>query len=72
AGDSAGVTRTEASVVRIRSGNYSERTIIVEAGRMRTIADLAGLNTIRFDGSATAVKKIIERLAPSFRSWPVA
>jgi predicted nucleotide-binding protein len=41
---------------------YPERTIIVEVGLMRPIADLAGLNTIRFDGSAIAVKKVIERL----------
>lgn len=41
---------------------YPERTIIVEVGLMRPIADLAGLNTIHFDGSAVAVKKIIDRL----------
>jgi hypothetical protein len=41
---------------------YPERTIIVEVGLMRPIADLAGLNAIRFDGSAIAVKKVIERL----------
>jgi predicted nucleotide-binding protein len=37
-------------------------TIIVAAGQTRPIADLAGLNVIRFDGSAIAIKKIIERL----------
>jgi predicted nucleotide-binding protein len=41
---------------------YPERTVIVEVGLMRPIADLAGLNTIRFDGTAIAVKKVIERL----------
>lgn len=41
---------------------YPERTIIVEVGLMRPIADLAGLNVIRFDGSAIAVKKILDRL----------
>jgi CASPASE and TPR Repeat-associated protein/predicted nucleotide-binding protein with TIR-like domain len=41
---------------------YPERTVIVEVGPMRPIADLAGLNVIRFDGSAIAVKKILDRL----------
>jgi hypothetical protein len=41
---------------------YPERTIIIEVGQMRPIADLAGLNTIKFDGSAVAVKKVIDRL----------
>ena len=41
---------------------YPERTIIVEIGQLRPIADLAGLNVIRFDGSAIAVKKVISRL----------
>jgi predicted nucleotide-binding protein len=41
---------------------YPERTVIVEVGPMRPIADLAGLNTIRFDGSAIAVKKTLDRL----------
>jgi predicted nucleotide-binding protein len=41
---------------------YPERTIIVEAGLMRPIADIAGLNVIRFDGSAIAVKKVVDRL----------
>ena len=41
---------------------YPDRTIIVEIGQMRPIADLAGLNTIRFDGSAVAIKKTLDRL----------
>jgi predicted nucleotide-binding protein len=41
---------------------YPERTVIVEVGQMRPIADLAGLNVIRFDGSAMAVRKILHRL----------
>jgi predicted nucleotide-binding protein len=41
---------------------YPERTVIVEVGQLRPIADLAGLNVIRFDGSAPAVKKVIGRL----------
>jgi predicted nucleotide-binding protein len=40
-----------------------KRTIIVEIGQLRPIADLAGLNVIHFDGSAEAIKKIIDRLA---------
>jgi predicted nucleotide-binding protein len=41
---------------------YPERTVIVEVGLMRPIADLAGLNVVRFDGSAMAVRKVLERL----------
>jgi predicted nucleotide-binding protein len=40
-----------------------KRTIIVEIGQLRPIADLAGLNVIHFDGTAEAIKKIIDRLA---------
>ena len=42
---------------------YPERTVIVEVGRLRPISDLAGLNSVRFDGSAIAVKKVLSRLA---------
>lgn len=42
--------------------SYPKRTVIVEVGQLRPIADLAGLNVIRFDGSAPAVKKVISRL----------
>lgn len=41
---------------------YPERTIVVEVGQMRPVADLAGLNVIRFDGSAPAIKKVVDRL----------
>src|SRR6202007_2565824 len=41
---------------------YPERAVLVEVGLMRPIADLAGLNVIRFDGSAMAVRKVLERL----------
>ena len=41
---------------------YPERTIIVEVGQVRPAADLGGRNVIRFDGSETAVSKIVERL----------
>ena len=40
---------------------YPERTVIVEFGSLRRIADLAGLNVIRFDGSKEAVGKIAQR-----------
>jgi Predicted nucleotide-binding protein containing TIR-like domain len=38
------------------------KTIIIEIGQIKPIADLAGLNVIRFDGSETALAKIVERL----------
>jgi predicted nucleotide-binding protein len=41
---------------------YPERTVIVELGSLRRIADLAGLNVIRFDGSTASVGKIAQRL----------
>ncbi|HUY46731.1 MAG TPA: CATRA conflict system CASPASE/TPR repeat-associated protein [Streptosporangiaceae bacterium] len=41
---------------------YPERTIVVEVGQMRPVGDLAGLNVIRFDGSAVAIKKVLDRL----------
>lgn len=42
--------------------HYPERTLIVEFGDLRPIADLGGRNVIRFDGSAISVGKIVERL----------
>lgn len=41
---------------------YPERTIIVEVGRLRHATDIEGLNVIRFDGSTTALEKIVARL----------
>jgi predicted nucleotide-binding protein len=41
---------------------YPERTLMVEVGALRTIADIAGRNVIRFDGSETALRKIVQRL----------
>lgn len=41
---------------------YPERTLIVEVGDLRPIADITGRNTIRFDGSAPSLGKIVERL----------
>ncbi|MBC7268504.1 MAG: nucleotide-binding protein [Streptomyces sp.] len=41
---------------------YPERTLIVEVGSLRPIADIAGRNVIRFDGSDTALGKVVERL----------
>jgi predicted nucleotide-binding protein len=41
---------------------FPARTLIVEIGQLRPIADLAGRNVIRFDGSAIAIGKIVERL----------
>jgi predicted nucleotide-binding protein len=39
-----------------------DRTIVVEVGANRPITDLGGINTIRFNGTATAIGKIVERL----------
>ncbi|MFH9083761.1 TIR domain-containing protein [Streptomyces sp. NPDC017673] len=41
---------------------YPERTLMVEIGQLRPIADIAGRNVIRFDGTETALRKIAERL----------
>ncbi len=38
------------------------RTIMVETGNLNRISDLAGVNVVRFDGSALAVRKLMERL----------
>jgi predicted nucleotide-binding protein len=39
-----------------------ERTIMVEIGRLRSFADVRGRNYVKFDGSALAIKKLVERL----------
>ena len=41
---------------------YAHRTVIVEFGDLRPVSDLAGRNTIRFDGSVGAVAKLADRL----------
>ena len=41
---------------------YPKRTVVVEIGAIRPIADIAGRNVIRFDGSDLAVWKLAERL----------
>ncbi|MGV4982487.1 TIR domain-containing protein [Streptomyces sp. NRAIS4] len=41
---------------------YPERTLMVEVGELRAIADIAGRNVIRFDGSEGALSKIVQRL----------
>lgn len=41
---------------------YPQRTLIVEIGSLRQIADIAGRNFIRFDGSEVSIGKIVERL----------
>jgi hypothetical protein len=43
-------------------GTHRGRTVVVEVGRLRPIADLAGLNAIRFDGSEAGLHKIVCRL----------
>ena len=42
---------------------FPDRTIVVEVGQLRPVADLAGLNVIRFDGSTVAIKKVLDRLS---------
>lgn len=39
-----------------------ERTILLEAGALRPIGDLAGVNVIRFDGTARTILKLASRL----------
>jgi predicted nucleotide-binding protein len=53
---------------------YPKSTVVVEVGQMRPIGDLAGLNVIRFDGSATAKRKVLSRLelAGCVIDWPRA
>ncbi|MFJ8104863.1 TIR domain-containing protein [Streptomyces sp. NPDC096132] len=41
---------------------YPERTLMVEVGALRPVSDIAGMNVIRFDGSETALSKIVQRL----------
>jgi len=41
---------------------YPDSTVIVEVGNLRPLSDLAGLNVIRFDGSASAIRKVLNRL----------
>lgn len=41
---------------------YPDNTVIVEVGNMRPLSDIAGLNVIRFDGSAAAIRKVLHRL----------
>jgi predicted nucleotide-binding protein len=51
----------------IALGICRDRTVILHFGHLRPVADLAGLNVIRFDGTnaASAVQKIAERLTVS-------
>ncbi len=41
---------------------YPQRTVIVEVGALRRIADLGGRNVVRFNGTVAAVRKIAGRL----------
>jgi Predicted nucleotide-binding protein containing TIR-like domain len=41
---------------------YPERTIVVEIGGLRPIADMGGRNAIHFDGSAVSMGMLAERL----------
>jgi len=39
-----------------------DRTIVVEVGQLRPVADLGGLNTIHLNGEETALGKLVQRL----------
>ncbi|MFE7870251.1 CATRA conflict system CASPASE/TPR repeat-associated protein [Micromonospora humida] len=39
------------------------RTVIIEIGKLRPISDLAGINTIHFDGTPASLQKIAQRLS---------
>lgn len=41
---------------------FPQRTILIEVGAVRPIADLAGRNVVRLDGSEVSLAKIVERL----------
>jgi predicted nucleotide-binding protein len=41
---------------------YRDRTILIEVGHLRPIADLAGLNSVRFNGGTESIFKIVGRL----------
>jgi hypothetical protein len=43
-------------------GLQRERTVLIEIGDLRPISDLAGLNTVHFDGTVTSLHKIAQRL----------
>ncbi|MEV0898115.1 nucleotide-binding protein [Actinoplanes sp. NPDC049802] len=43
-------------------GLQPDRTVLIEFGDLRPISDLAGLNTIHFDGGVTSLHKIVQRL----------
>jgi predicted nucleotide-binding protein len=39
-----------------------DRTVIIEIGGLRPVSDIAGLNVVRFDGTAQSLMKIAQRL----------
>jgi predicted nucleotide-binding protein len=43
-------------------GLQRDRTVVIEIGSLRPISDLAGLNTVRFDGTSEGLQKIAQRL----------
>jgi predicted nucleotide-binding protein len=43
-------------------GLQRDRTVVIEIGDLRPLSDLAGLNTIHFDGQVTSLHKIAQRL----------
>ncbi|MGW0239871.1 CATRA conflict system CASPASE/TPR repeat-associated protein [Micromonospora chalcea] len=43
-------------------GLQRDRTVVIEIGRLRPVSDLAGINTIHFDGTVVSLHKIAQRL----------
>ncbi|MET8307786.1 CATRA conflict system CASPASE/TPR repeat-associated protein [Micromonospora sp. NPDC005173] len=43
-------------------GLQRDRTVIIQVGRLRPISDLAGINTIHFNGTVPSLQKIAQRL----------
>ncbi|NJC13101.1 putative nucleotide-binding protein [Micromonospora profundi] len=43
-------------------GLQRDRTVVIEIGMLRSISDLAGINTIHFDGTVVSLHKIAQRL----------
>ncbi|MGA4992211.1 TIR domain-containing protein [Nonomuraea bangladeshensis] len=41
---------------------FRQHTIVLKVGDIRPMADLGGLNYVDFDGSATALRKLVQRL----------
>jgi predicted nucleotide-binding protein len=43
-------------------GRQRDRTVVIEIGALRPVSDLAGLDTVRFDGTVRSLQRIAQRL----------